>query len=200
MLGIVLFCIGIMYTPGPVNILSLNNGMQRRFTHHAPFCLGVASATSFAFILIGYTGSALINDRIMPFIAAAGVCFIIYLAYKIIASEISTAQDNGNTSPLKFKGGFFMQLLNPKAFLAFVSVAAVQFPAAGINGAKIAIWSMGLGILAFGAPFTYAVFGSTITQRIENTSHLKHLNFIMGILLIVVAAEMAYQHVYPAFQ
>ncbi len=197
MLGILIYCIGIMYTPGPVNILSLNIGIQHPPAKHISFCLGVACALFFWFLLIGYTGSTVINGKAMPIIAAAGTCFICYLAFKIIAAEVKTTDEN-SLSPVGFKEGFLMQLLNPKSFLAVLPVTTVQFPAAGIDGAAIALWSSGLGLLGFGAPFVYAVFGSTVTRHISGSSYFKYFNLVMGVMLLAVAVDMAYEHVYLA--
>ncbi|KIX15118.1 LysE family translocator [Dethiosulfatarculus sandiegensis] len=198
MLGILLLAIGVMYTPGPVNILSLNCGAQRKVSAHAPFCLGVAVALSFWFILIGYTGSMVINENLLPVISGAGVCFILYLAYKILTSKVQT---NGASEPpalLTFKDGFLMQLLNPKAMLVVLPVTTIQFPAAGIQGIWITVWSVGLGALGFGAPMLYAALSSFITRHISGTGYLKYLNIVMGLMLIAVAVDMGYHHVYAA--
>lgn len=199
MLGIILFCVGVMYTPGPVNILSLKNGMQQRFNAHIPFSLGVAAALSIWFLLIGYTGSAVINENAMPFIATAGVGFILYLACKIISSNIDISHNSSSASNLTFRDGLLMQLLNPKTFVVVLPVTAVQFPAAGIGGSEIAVWSMGLGALGFGAPFVYAFAGSRVSKYFENPIYIKWLNYIMGAILIIVALEMAYDHIYLTF-
>lgn len=198
MLGILLYAVGVMYTPGPVNILSLNSGIHRYFTTHLPFCLGVASALWFWFMLIGYTGSAVVDDALLPFIAVLGVCFIIYLASKILRTDTNADADDTPTTALGFRDGLLMQLLNPKSMLVVLPVTTVQFPAAHIDGIQIAFWSMGLGALGFGAPFAYAAFGSMVARRFGKGDYLKYLNRIMGAMLIAVAADMAYHHIYLA--
>ena len=199
MLGIVLYAIGVMYTPGPVNLLSLSNGMQRRVYEHIPFSTGVATALCFWLILVGYTGRAVLNEKMLPVVAGLGVCFILYLAYKILSSPVGTAPDSKTVSALNYKDGLLMQCLNPKSFVFVLPVATVQFPAAGIEGTGIAIWSIFLGILGFGAPFVYAMFGSTVARHVSKASYLKYVNYIMGVMLIAVAVDMAYEHVYLAF-
>lgn len=198
MLGIVLYAIGVMYTPGPVNLISLTNGMQRRVADHIPFSIGVASALCFWFLLVGYTGRAVLNEKMLPVVAGLGVCFILYLAYKILSSSVDTEQDSKPVAALNYKDGLLMQVLNPKSFLVVLPVATVQFPAAGIEGTGIAVWSILLGIMGFGAPFLYAVFGSTVTRHVSKASCLKYVNYFMGIMLIAVAVDMAYNHVYLA--
>ena len=196
MLGILIYCIGVMYTPGPVNILSLNIGTQNGMTPHVPFCLGVGMALCFWFILIGYTGSAIINESLMPFISALGVCYILYLACKILSADIDTAQPHKRGNIFGFRDGLFMQLLNPKSFLAVLPVTTVQFPSAGIEGIHILIWSAGLGALGFGAPLSYAAVGANVSKFVKNTRYLKGFNKAMGVMLVAVALDIAYSHIY----
>lgn len=198
MLGILLYCIGVMYTPGPVNILSLNRGMQYRFTAHVPFCLGVGAALCFWFTLVGYAGSAVLGDHAMPFISALGVAFILYLAWKIISSDATIERADDGAAVLTFRDGLLMQLLNPKSFLAVLPVTTIQFPAAGIDGPAIALWSVGLSALGFGAPLSYAVIGSKVSAFVTNRRFLKCFNVVMGAMLAVVAVDMAYEHVFLA--
>lgn len=198
MLEILLFAIGVMYTPGPVNLLSLNSGVQKRFHAHIPFCFGVASALGFWFILVGYTGSVIVNDTLLPIIAGAGVCFILYLAYKTISNNVDDEAKNQPVAILAYKDGLLMQLLNPKSMLVVFPVTAVQFPAAGIDGVWIAVWSFGLGSLGFGAPLAYAAFGACVSRHIRSNAYLKAMNILMGMMLIAVAADMGYSHVYLA--
>ncbi len=198
MLEIVLFAFGVMYTPGPVNLLSLNSGTHKQFRRHLPFCLGVATALGCWFLLVGYTGSLLVNNAILPVIAGAGVGFILYLAYKVLVSKVDVSNTDTTTAVLTYKDGLLMQLLNPKAMMVVLPVTAIQFPAAGIDGAWIAIWSVGLSALGFGAPLTYAAFGAYAARHIQSNTYLKVMNVIMGIMLIAVALDMAYAHVYLA--
>lgn len=199
MLGILFFAIGVMYTPGPVNILSLNSGTQKQFGSHIPFCCGVGTALCFWFLLIGYTGSLIVNETLLPVIAVAGICFILYLAYKIMSAEVEGPSADENVAVLTYRDGLLMQLLNPKSMLVVFPVTAVQFPAAGIEGIGIAVWSFFLGALGFGAPFMYAACGAIVSRKFCGNNYLKIMNIVMGIMLIAVAVDMAYSHLYLRF-
>ena len=198
MLEIVFYCLGVMYTPGPVNILSLNCGLQSRFTAHIPFCCGVGTALCLWFLLVGYAGSAVIGDRMLPVVSALGSAFILYLAFKILTSNVKGMLSDTKLATFHFTDGLLMQLLNPKSFLAVLPVTTIQFPAAGIEGSQIAMWSTGLGAMGFGAPLAYAVVGAKISRHVENPRLLKTFNRVMGAALIYVALSMAYHHVYLA--
>lgn len=196
MLGIILFCIGVMYTPGPVNILSLNCGMQRGPLSHVPFCLGVGAALAFWFALVGYAGAVVVGGPMLPVIAGLGTCFILYLGWKVVTADVDAPRTDKPVAALDFKDGLFMQLLNPKAFMVVLPVTTIQFPAAGIAGADVAIWSLALGALGVGAPLSYAAIGAAVTRRLGDTRYFRYLNYVMGGMLFVVAADMAYEHVY----
>ena len=198
MIGIILYCLGVMYTPGPVNILSLNRGMQGQLAAHTPFCIGVGVALSFWFLMVGYVGSIVMNDTVMPIMSLFGSLFIFYLASKVIFSDVDGLFENKKKSAFKFQDGLLMQFLNPKSFLAVLPVTTVQFPAVGIEGSQIAIWSVCLGALGFGAPLTYAYVGARVTRYIENLFYIKCFNYIMGAALVFVALDLVYNHVYTA--
>ncbi len=197
MLSIILFCLGVMYTPGPVNLLSINCGMQRRVGAHVPFCLGVGMGLSAWFMAVGYAGGIVARTQAMPVIAALGTAFIVYLGIKLLLAEPS-GTENGEASLLSFRDGLLMQALNPKTFLVVLPVATVQFPAASIHGAEIAVWSVALGGLGFGAPMAYALIGSRLARLVRNPVWFKWFNRGMGVMLLVLAVDMAREHVLPA--
>jgi threonine/homoserine/homoserine lactone efflux protein len=198
MLSIVIFAIGVMYTPGPVNILSFSSGLQRGFRVHAPFSLGVGLALFVYFLLVGHAGSTVVSDGVLPVVGALGAGFICYLAFKIMTSEVALGREADAQGVVDFKDGLLMQLLNPKSFLVVLPVAAVQFPAAGITGWEIALWSFFMGALGFGAPFGYAAMGAVIGRRVKSAAFFRAFNVLMGLMLVAVAMDMAYRHVFLA--
>ncbi len=202
MLNIIIFCFGIMYTPGPVNLLSLNRGLRKRPGDLAPFALGVACALCAYFLLTGYAGGAVVNERVLPYLAVPGCLFIVYLAARVLTSPVAALAPTTPGEPKApdfsptFKDGLFMQLLNPKSFIVVLPVATVQFPAAGITGPGIALWSVLLALLGFGAPMSYAAAGALIGRRVESPRVFRLFNAFMGLLLLYAAGDIAYQNVY----
>ena len=158
----------------------------------------MACALFFWFTVVGYVGAALVGGALLPVIAGLGVVFILHLARKIVTARVGGEDEGRAQAVLDFKDGLFMQLLNPKSFMVVLPVATVQFPAAGIDGAGIALWSALLAAMGFGAPMAYALFGSTVARRIRGRAYLTALNRVMGLMLVAVAADMAYEHIYLA--
>ena len=196
MLEILLFSLGVMYTPGPVNILSFNNGLQKKLRAHVPFALGVASGLCIWFILVGYAGASVVDEAMLPLVGGLGVCFILYLAYKVMVADVEMTRSNGEGVSLRYRDGLLMQLLNPKALMVAVPVATVQFPSVGIAGVWIAVWSVGLSALAFGAPTSYAALGGILGKRVNGVRYFRWINTAMAVLLLAVALDMAYREVF----
>jgi len=202
MVEIVTYAFGIMYTPGPANLLSLNAGLNGHISSALRFCLGIACAMLLLFLLFGYTGAWLVIPSYQLVISCIGSLYIAYLAYKIARASINPAstesfdRKEAGDNKLNFKSGLIMQLLNPKAFVAILPIATVQFPAAQISGSSILLWSLLLSSLAFGAPSSYLMMGARLGKLIRHPRYFRFLNLSMALLLLYVAGDIAYSHVY----
>lgn len=201
MVEILVYAFGIMYTPGPSNLLSLNAGLNGHIRSSLRFCLGVACAMLLLFLLFGYTGAWLINPHYQLWISGAGSFYIAYLAYKIVKSSIKLSEPKSTDqvsadSRLNFKSGLIMQLLNPKSFIVIFPIVTVQFPASQITGSSIALWALLLSSMAFGAPSSYLWMGVRLGTAIHKSGYFRVLNLLMASLLLYVSGDIAYSHVY----
>lgn len=191
MLEIFAYAIGIMYTPGPINLLGLQSGINNKTTAHLGFFAGVASAMLLLFLLLGYVGIELIPAKILPVLSFAGCLYILYIAVRIAKTQVNFDNQTTSTKPLTFSNGLFMQLLNPKALAATLPITTIQFPAAGIAGSSIVLWSCILALLAFGAPASYSLAGQAIGKHMTHATYFKIINLLMAALLVVVAVDIA---------
>lgn len=198
MLEILAYAIGVMYTPGPINLLGLHSGLNGKTREHIGFFAGVGCAMLILFIFLGFLGLKFINPSLLPYMSLIGCIYIVYIAWKVFRANINISDNKANVSILSFNNGLFMQLLNPKALVATMPISTIQFPAAGISGSAIVVWSACLALLAFGAPGSYSLAGMVMGKRIENPIYFKTFNFLMSALLIFVATSIGYEHVYRA--
>ena len=202
MVEILAYALGIMYSPGPLNLLSLNAGLNGQIRSTLRFCIGVGCGMLLLFLLFGYTGAWLVTPRFQLLISATGSLYIAYLAYKIAWGSIKPAatqtveQSDTAASKLNFKSGLTMQLLNPKSFIIILPIVTVQFPAAQISGGSIILWSLLLSFLAFGAPGSYLLMGARLGKLIRQPRFFRLLNLAMSGLLFYVAADIGYSYVY----
>ncbi|MDC5705627.1 LysE family transporter [Vibrio europaeus] len=189
------YAIGVMYTPGPVNLLGLHSGLNRNTRSHLGFFIGVGMAMFILFVMLGFIGLKVINPQVLPFISLAGCLYILHIAWKVAGANVEFSQDTSDSNSLSFRDGLFMQLLNPKALVATLPVSTIQFPSVGITGSAIVLWSLVLAILAFGAPTGYSLAGLVLGKRISNPSYFKVFNLLMAALLVYVSLTIGYEHV-----
>lgn len=193
---IVAYALGVMYTPGPVNLLGLNAGFNGQARTSLGFFIGVGLAMLTLFLLFGWAGAAWVRGDMLAVVGVAGCGYILYLAIKIARSSIDMDKVRQAPRMLQFRDGLIMQLCNPKAMIATLPIATIQFPAAGIHGMSLLFWSLGLAALAFGAPGSYALMGAVVGKRLENPRLLKGFNLAMAALLVWVAISIGYEHVW----
>ena len=194
MADIFAYAIGIMYTPGPINLLGLSSGLNKQTRSHLGFFIGVGSAMFILFVLLGYLGLQVINPQFLPYVSLIGCGYILYIAWKVAKAKVQVNDASADAS-LSFFDGLFMQLLNPKALVATLPIATIQFPSADITDAAIVFWSLILAILAFGAPTSYSLAGLVLGKQVSRTGVFNVFNKLMAVLLVYVALMIAYEHV-----
>ena len=196
MLTIIAYALGVMYSPGPVNLLGLNVGINGQAKQSLGFCLGVGTAMLAYLLLLGWAGAAWIKDDTLIVVSALGCGYIVYLASKIARSSVDISEPATTSRLVNYRDGLVMQLLNPKAIVATLPIATLQFPAAGIQGVSLVVWALGLAMLAAGAPGSYMVLGSLVGHRIKSPGIVKGFNWLMAGLLVAVALSIGYEHVW----
>lgn len=190
-----IYGISILFTPGPVTLLSVSQGFQKKFKHTLAFCTGVGLATFLLFIIYGYTGSRLIKEEHLTYIGALGSIYILYLSIKIFRHQVSFDDASSSKDTLNFRDGFFMQFFNPKASLVALPVATINFPANGITGTGILIVSSAFLLMGIASPALYCYSGQYLSRFIRDTRMLNLFNKAMAIVLAYVAASIFYEHV-----
>jgi threonine/homoserine/homoserine lactone efflux protein len=195
MLQMLLYGIGIMYTPGPVNIMGLTLGLNKKFKKSIGFFTGVGIAMFILFFVYGYTGEKFIKKDYLIYTSIIGGIYIFYLAIKVFKEDVSIDEKLKKNS-LTSKDGFIMQIINPKASLAALPIATINFPANNINGIKIMIMSVMFGLLVIGAPSIYCLLGQFFSDLIKQKKILLIFNKIMGVILLYVAFSIFKDHVY----
>ncbi|MDF0748678.1 LysE family translocator [Marinobacter sp. 71-i] len=200
MIEIFAYAIGVMYTPGPVNLLGLNSGINGHFRASTGFYIGVGCAMLVLFLLFGWFGSSFVAGDGLVVVSVLGCGYILYLAGRILRASVEVEDTGPSARPLRFRDGLVMQLLNPKGIVATLPIATIQFPGVGIHGAGLVLWSGVLSLLAIGAPGSYSLAGSLVGRRIRNPSFFRWFNRIMACLLIYVAVAIGYEYIYLPLQ
>jgi threonine/homoserine/homoserine lactone efflux protein len=199
MLDMFLYAIAVAFSPGPVNFLGLNQGMNNKSINSSiAFSSGVSIAMIILFTFFGYTGEKFIKKEYLFYISLIGSLYIFYLAHKIFISKIDMKTDQ-NLKNLGFKDGLLMQLFNPKGMLSCLPVATIHFPANNITGIKILFISVILSLLAFCTPLSYSFIGRIFNKLVASNKLINIFNKFMSFLLFIVALSILKDHVILVF-
>ncbi|WP_260865169.1 LysE family translocator [Shewanella sp. KCT] len=131
----------LLGSPGPAPLALAATGATFGIRRGAPFLAGILLGLSVAIIGASAGLAALFSnfpDLRLTFQLLGGA-YIAFIAYKI-ASAPCTQLDNAQQAP-SFKDGFILNLLNPKAYAAFLAIFS-QF-LLPLETRPWAIWSRG---------------------------------------------------------
>ena len=173
------------FTPGPNNAVAAYSGFNFGIRKTLPLILGVGFGYTALIILINFVLMSAFKNYpiIQQIIRILGTFFLIYLAYKISFSKISS--DGKTKNPVKFLDKFIFQFINPKGVMAGVTLSS-NFVEQGENYLNHSIWVIVVcSITAFLSIISWTFLGKFLRKFATNNNFIKRFNYAMSLLLIV---------------
>lgn len=176
------FSLSMSLSPGPVNMAIASSGASHGVRRTLPFVTG---ATLGFTVLLLAVGLALrwITDGMtaaMPYLSCGGALFIAYIGWKIASSDAGL--DEGAAGAPTFLQGWLLQWLNPKAWIACASGAALfSDPASPGRFVLFAGIYFAVCYLSLGA---WAVLGQQVSLVLNSRRRVRLFNLAMGTMLI----------------
>ena len=173
------------FTPGPNNAVAAYSGFNFGIRKTLPLILGVGFGYTTLIILINFVLISTFKNYpiIQEVIRILGSFFLIYLAYKISFSKIST--DGRTENPVKFLDKFIFQFINPKGVMAGVTLSS-NFVEQGENYLNHSIWVIVVcSVTAFLSITSWTFLGKFLRKFATNNNFIKRFNYAMSLLLIV---------------
>jgi len=188
------FSLVMSITPGPVNIVIVNSGINNGFKKTFAFISGATIGFTLLLVLIGLGLNTVLEKKSLFFssLTFLSSLFIIYLGYKIINSKGNIEINNKEKKTPYFYEGFLMQWLNPKAWIASMSGVSL-FSSSDFNLYSFIFIYFFICYLSL---MLWGYIGEKISYLLKIEKHLKLLNFIMGSLLIVLAVYLFYVQIF----
>ena len=172
------------FTPGPNNAVAAYSGFNFGIRKTLPLILGVGFGYTTLIVLINFVLISTFKNYpiIQEIIRVLGTIFLIYLAYKISFSKISS---NGKTeNPVKFFDKFIFQFINPKGVMAGVTLSS-NFVEKGENYLNHSIWVIVVcSVTAFLSITSWTFLGKFLRKFATNNNFIKRFNYAMSLLLI----------------
>ena len=173
------------FTPGPNNAVAAYSGFNFGIKKTLPLILGVGFGYTALIILINFVLISTFENYpiIQEVIRILGTFFLIYLAYKISFSKISS--DGKTENPVKFLDKFIFQFINPKGVMAGVTLSS-NFVEQGENYLNHSIWVIVIcSVTAFLSITSWTFLGKFLRKFATNNNFIKRFNYAMSLLLIV---------------
>ena len=173
------------FTPGPNNAVAAYSGFNFGIRKTLPLILGVGLGYTTLIILINFVLISTFKNYpiIQEIIRVLGTFFLIYLAYKISFSKISS--DGKTENPVKFFDKFIFQFINPKGVMAGVTLSS-NFVEQGENYLNHSIWVIIVcSVTAFLSITSWTFLGKFLRKFATNNNFIKRFNYAMSLLLIV---------------
>ena len=173
------------FTPGPNNAVAAYSGFNFGIRKTLPLILGVGFGYTVLIILINFVLISTFKNYpiIQEIIKVLGTFFLIYLAYKISFSKISS--DGKTENPVKFLDKFIFQFINPKGVMAGVTLSS-NFVEQGENYLNHSIWVIIVcSVTAFLSISSWTFLGKFLRKFATNNNFIKRFNYAMSLLLIV---------------
>ena len=173
------------FTPGPNNAVAAYSGFNFGIRKTLPLILGVGFGYTTLIILINFVLISTFKNYpiIQEIIRVLGTIFLIYLAYKISFSKISS--DGRTENPVKFLDKFIFQFINPKGVMAGVTLSS-NFVQQGENYLNHSIWVIVVcSVTAFLSITSWTFLGKFLRKFATNNNFIKRFNYAMSLLLII---------------
>lgn len=112
----------LLGSPGPAPLALAATGATYGLRKGMPFLLGILAGLAFAIVgaIVGLSALFSAFPDIKFACQLIGAAYITYIAYKIATAPVVSNDDV--LSPPKFRDGFILNLLNPKAYAAFLAI------------------------------------------------------------------------------
>ncbi len=180
-------------TPGPANLFSVANGVQRGPAGALAGVVGMNAATLVWFGAAALGLGALVTafPEAFRLISIGGALYVAWLGVNALRGAFRTAADpHASTIRLGRSAlidGFMVQIANPKAVLFFTAVLPpfmdVSRPAAP-QLALFALATIGMDVLSMSA---YGLGGAALARRMSEPRFRRGFALVTGVLLLAAS-------------
>ena len=189
------YMVFLSFSPGPNNILCSVNSTKYGIKKTLSLLAGVITG----FFLVGFTTSLTIEfvkDQQEILDKMKYICgfYLLYLSYIIATDDPENYKENVDNleSPLKFKDGFLLQLINGKIIFYYIILMTTYASRFGAD------YSIKFGLLlaatfvGMSATSSWMLLGSLLRKFLSDTRKARITNYILGTLLAIVAIDLVF--------
>ena len=189
------YMVFLSFSPGPNNIICSVNSTKYGLKKTLPLLTGIMAG----FFLVGFTTSVTIEfikeqQDILENMKYICGMYLLYLSYIIATDDPDNYKESVDNleSPLKFKDGFLLQLINGKIIFYYIILMTTYASRFGEEySIKFGLLA-GATIVGLSATSSWMFMGSLLRQFLSDAKKAKITNYILGILLAIVAIDLVF--------
>ncbi|AFL50752.1 threonine/homoserine/homoserine lactone efflux protein [Sinorhizobium fredii] len=186
------FALAASISPGPVNIVALTTGLRHGFRASMGHVTGATVGFTALLLLSGLGLAELLLQwpGATRIIGAAGVAFLVYLAWKLWRDD-GRISDGKVRRPPSLLSGAAQQWLNPKAWIA----AIAGMGAFGMDGGTARIWlfSALYFVVCYASIAAWAYAGARLRHYLDDAGRMRAFNRAMAALVALSALYLAFE-------
>lgn len=182
--GYLIFAFVTAITPGPNNYLLFSYGKNFGFKDSSKFMGGIFLGFFVLLYAAGYGITEIItkNPTIGIVLRIISSIWLFYLA--IVISKLSSDIAVDSNSKLGFLQGFFMQFVNPKAWIMAITGASAFLPQLANPHISVFVFAITFGIVGIPCMITWVSFGDYISKLLKSEKANKILGIVFFVLMI----------------
>ncbi len=190
------FCVLVftmVYSPGPMTMYMMANGMKMQYRRIWPVLMGANNAYLISMILFAVGLTQLLQHHlfVMKIVQVGGIIYLLYLAYqqwnkKIVSGSMGNGIEISKNSSLYTKGAL-IAFSNPKTIILFGLIFPQFMMEGGNHWAQMALLGATFLVLQFSSGCVYAYFGRRIKDKIEKPGSQHWINKFSAMVLLIVA-------------
>ena len=184
----------LLGSPGPAPLALAASAAVFGFRGSLPFLTGILSGLAVA-IVLGAAGMAAFfaafpNTRL--FVQILGGLYIGYVALKIASAPILPPEETQSDSAPRFLDGFILNLLNPKAYAAFLAIFSQFLLPLSTNLQSTAVTALIAFAVAIVVDMAWLALGGLLRPVFE-TPRLARVTRVTLAILMMIAVVLAFR-------
>jgi threonine/homoserine/homoserine lactone efflux protein len=180
------FVVAGTVTPGPNNLMVLISGANWGLRRTLPHIAGIAFGFPVMIVAVGLGVGVVFEampqlHEILKYVAFA---YLLWLAWRIAGAGKPEAEAGG-ARPLTFIEAAAFQWVNPKAWALVFSGVALFTTETGSKVFEIGLIAVFFGLACLPNGVVWTLFGSAISQLLDDDSWRRRFNWAMAVLLVI---------------
>ena len=183
--GYLIFAFVTSITPGPNNYLLFSYGKNYGFKDSSRLMSGIFLGFFVLLYVSGYGIAGIVtkNPTIGLVLKIISSIWLFYLA--IVLSKLSSDISVDSNTKIGFYQGFFMQFVNPKAWIMAITGASAFLPRLDNPHISVFIFAITFGLVGVPCMISWISFGDLISRLLKSEKANKVLGIALFALMII---------------